>query len=132
MKRLTNIVYYIKMFLFIVHFYFVFLMLHSILDTKIFGYLFLFFYFIYVVKIILELLSKKQRYKCDIIYNLMQIGFSFYVMFIATKINIDDLYVTVNTYTYFKTNYIIASMLIVFALIYSLVELHDSKKKYGN
>lgn len=129
MKKLTNIVYYFKTFLFVIHFYFVFTMLHDILDTKIFGYLFLFFYFVYVIKNISELLSKKKRYKNDIIYNSMQIGMLAYIMFVAIKVTINEMYVTNITYAYFRMNYIIMSILIIFILVYNFVELSSDKKK---
>ena len=129
MKKLNNIVYYIKTVLFVIHFYFVFTMLHDILDTKIFGYLFLLIYSIYVIKNILELLSKKEQYKNDIIYNSMQIGALAYIMFVAIKVSINEMYVTNITYAYFRTNYIIMSVLLVFILIYGFCELHDNKKK---
>ena len=128
-KRVANIVYYIKIFLLISHFYFVFLMLHNILDTKIYGHLFLVFYFIYIIKCIIELLSGKKRFKNDVVYNLMQIGVLGYIIFMSIKTFINGMYVTQITYSYFMINYIILSILILFILIYSLVELHDKKKK---
>lgn len=129
MKKLANIVYYIRMIFFIIHFYFVFVMLHDVLDMKILGYIFLLFYFVYVIKNIIELLSKKKRYQNDLIYNFMQIGMLAYIMFVAIKVNINGMYVTNMTYSYFKINYLIMIFLIAFILVYSFIELHDNKKK---
>lgn len=131
MKTITKIIYYFKILLFTIHFYFVFAMLHDILDTKFFGYLFLIIYFVYIIKTIIELLSKKDRYKNDLIYNFMQIGFLSYIVFISIKVNVNVMYVTNMTYPYFRTNYIIISILIIFSLIYSFIEL-DNKKTWNN
>lgn len=127
MKRFTNIIYYIRMFLLIIHFYLVFSMLPCILDTKIYGYIFLFIYFIFIIKIILEILSKKKRYMNDLIYNLMQIGVYIYIIVIGIKVYVNELYVTNNTLSYFKTNYMITSLLILFILIYSILEFKNKR-----
>ena len=129
MKRITSILYGLKTLLFIIHFYFVFIMLHDILDTKIYGYVFLFFLFIYIIKNILELLSQKKRYKNDLIYNFMQISFLSYIIFLAIKVSTNEMYVTNSTYSYFRTNYIISSILLIFILAYDFVELRNKKKK---
>ena len=127
MKLFTNIVYYTRMFLLVIHFYLVFSMLPCILDTKIFGYIFLLIYVIFIIKNILEILSKKKRYINDLIYNLMQIGLYIYIIVIGIKVNINELYVTNNTLSYFKTNYIITSLLILFIIIYSILEFNNKK-----
>ena len=127
MKTLTRIIYDIKMVLLTIHFYFIFSILHNILDMKIWGYLFLGIYTIYIIKIIGELLSQKKRYKNDFIYNLMQIGILAYIIFFAIKVNINGIYVTNMTYNYFKSNYIVVSALFIFVFIYSLAELCPKK-----
>ncbi len=127
MKKVANIVYYIKMFLFIIHFYFVFAMLHNILDVKIYGLIFLIFYFLYIFKVIIELLSKKKRFKNDFVYNLMQLGLIFYILVICIRTNIAGMYVTKNTLPYFQINYSILSVLILFIFIYSYIEFNVDK-----
>ena len=128
MKYLTKIMYYTKLFLFILHFYFVFLMLHNILDTKIYGVVFIVFYLAFVIKTTLELLSKKDRYKNDWIYNIMQVGVYLYLLIISIKTYLAKIYVTRVTIGYFKTNYIILSILIVFIFVYSYLEFKSSNK----
>ena len=128
MKNFSKIVYFIKLVLFIVNFYFIFTMLHNILDTKIFGLIFIIIYLVYAIKIILEMLSKKDRYKQDIIYNFMQIGLIVYIMIISIRCLISKMYVTRITLPYFRINYIILSVLIIFILIYNFVGLNDSTK----
>ena len=128
MKQFVKIVYVIKMILFITHFYFVFIMLHNILDAKIYGVVFMVFYLAFAIKVLLELLSKRDRYKNDFIYNIMQIGIYSYLLIISIKTYISKIYVTRVTLNYFKINYVILSMLIVFIFIYSYLEFKPSKK----
>jgi len=127
-KSISKIVYIIKMILFIVHFYFIFMMLHNILDAKIYGIIFLVFYLAFVIKTIIELLSKKGRYKNDAIYNIMQIGLYAYLIVISLKTTIAKVYVTRLTLGYFKMNYVILSILIVFIFVYSYLEFKSSNK----
>ena len=128
MKKFAKLVYIIKMVLFIVHFYFVFMMLHNILDTTVYGIIFLVFYVVFAIKVIIELLSKKDRYKNDAIYNIMQIGVYAYLLVLSIKTYTAKIYVTRITMSYFKVNYIILSLLIIFIFIYSYLEFSPSKK----
>ena len=128
MKKFAKLVYIIKMVLFIVHFYFVFMMLHNILDTTVYGIIFLVFYVVFAIKVIIELLSKKDRYKNDAIYNIMQIGVYAYLLVLSIKTYTAKIYVTRITMSYFKVNYIILSLLIIFIFIYSYLEFRPSKK----
>ncbi len=128
MKKLARIIYIIKIILFVIHFYFVFLMLPNILDTKIYGYVFLVIYLIFVFRTLLELLSKKDRYKNDIVYNVMHIGVYLYLLIVSIKTYISKIYVTRITISYFRTNYIILGLLIIFIFIYSHLEFKSSKK----
>ena len=127
MKKLAKPVYIIKLLLFIIHFYFVYVMLNNILDTKIYGIIFIIIYLLLSIKIILEIISKKTKYQNDIIYNIMQIGFFVYLLIISVRTAIAKVYVTRITISYFKINYIILSVLIIFILTYSLLENKSSK-----
>ena len=129
MKKISIVVYYIKLVLFIISFYFIFTMLHNILDTKIYGIIFIIFYLIYAFKLIIELLSQKARFKNDYIYNFMQIGLIIYILIISIRCSINKIYVTNFTYPYFRINFIILSILILFILIYSIVDKNSIKKR---
>lgn len=129
MKKITSISYYFKMFFFIIHFYFVFIMLHNILDVQIYGLIFLIFYLGYVLKFIYELLSKKKRFKTDFVYNLMQIGLMFYLMLISLKTVYGNIFVTKNTLFYFRINYCILSALILFIILYSILMFSNKSWK---
>lgn len=128
MKKISKITYIIRMFLFIINFYFVFIMLKNILDTKVFGIIFIVLYMFLIIKVILELFNKKDIYKEDFIYNIMQTGVYIYIIVMSMKIIVYNIYVTKITYNYFKTNYLILSLLIVFVLIYSYIEFKSSNK----
>ncbi len=128
MKTLTKISYIVKLVLFIIHFYFVFLMLHNILDTKLYGVIFLVTYMAFIIKELEELFSKKDRFKNDLVYNVMQIGVYLYLVIVSLKTYMAKIYVTRVTLNYFKTNYIILSILILFIFAYSYLEFKSSKK----
>ena len=128
MKKIAKIVYGVKLFLFIINFYFIFTMMHNILDTKIYGLIFIIAYLIYSFKVVFELLSKKDRYKNDIIYNFMQIGLIVYLLVISIRCIAVKMYVTKFTMLYFNINYVILSVLVLFILIYNFVGLTEVKK----
>lgn len=128
MKKLSKIIYIIRMFLFTINFYFIFTMLENILDTKVYGIIFLILYMLLVIKVFIELLIKKDLCKEDIIYNIMQTGVYLYILVMSIKIIVYNIRVTKITYGYFKTNYLILSILIVFVLIYSYLEFKSSNK----
>ncbi len=128
MKKMAKLVYYLKMLLFIGQFYFVFMMLHNILDTKIYGIVFIIIYLIFAFRILFELVTKQIRYKSDIVYNVMQIGVYFYLILVSFKTSIDKVYVTRMTINYFKINYVILSILIIFIFMYSYLEFKSSEK----
>lgn len=126
MNKLAKIIYIIKLLLFIMNFYFMFIMLDNVLDTYIYGIIFIVLYLLFTVKIIYEIISKKLKYKEDIIYNIMQIGFIIYLLIISINTSITKIYVTRITISYFRINYLILSVLIVFILAYSFLENKSS------
>ncbi len=128
MKKLANVVYAVKILLFVSHFYLVYVMLHNIIDTGIPGIIFLTLYIIFAVKVFFEVLSQNKKYKEDIIYNTMQIGFLIYMFVISLKTNAASVYVTRITLSYFKINYLILSALIVFILLYNMLDNKSSTK----
>ena len=87
MKNIDKIIYAIRIFLFIGHFYLIFVLLNSILPFGLFGYIFLVIYVIYVSMILKQLISKKKKYKYDLIYNFMQIGFIVYLVIINSLVS---------------------------------------------
>ena len=129
MKKIPMILYYSKIILLISSFYFIFIMLHNFLDTGIYGYIFLIAYLVYVFKLVIELFSKKKDYKEDVIYNFMQIGFIVYILVVTIRCYIVKLYVTNFTFSYFRMNYIILTILVMFILAYSFIGSTSVKKQ---
>ena len=127
MEKFVKICYIAKIILFFLHFYFLFASLYCIMAIKYLGIVFILLYIIFVIKILLEMLSKKKQYKEDFAYNIMQCGFLFYIMTIAFRINYSKIYVTNNTLTYFYVNYGILSILVLFILAYGMIEFKNVK-----
>lgn len=120
MKKVT---YIIRIMLFIMQFYLLFLIIDSFLRVKPLIFIFLPLYIIYVLKIIFELLSKKKSYKEDLVYNFMQIGMYIYIGIIFYRIYFGFIVPSVETMTYFSTNFGVLIILIIFSLTYSFLEL---------
>ena len=129
MKKIPMILYYSKIILLISSFYFIFIMLHNFLDTGIYGYIFIIAYLVYVFKLVIELFSRKKDYKEDVIYNFMQIGFIVYILVVTIRCYIVKLYVTNFTFSYFRMNYIILTILVMFILAYSFIGSTSVKKQ---
>ena len=129
MKKISIIMYELRIVCFIIQFYLIFLLLPSILSVGLLGYLLIITYIFYDLLIIMELISKKKKYKYDVIYDFMQIGFVFYLFVINFKIYYDHIYVIKNTLSYFRVNYGIMILLLLFIISYSLCELRLRKEK---
>lgn len=128
MKKISKILYGLRLFFFVIQFYLMFLLLPSILSVGMLGYILIAIYIFYDLMIIKEMVSKKKKYKYDIIYDFMQIGFVFYLLVINYKIHYDHVYVIKNTISYFRINYGIMSLLLIFIMLYSQFELKTQKK----
>ena len=59
----------------------------------------------------------------------MQIGVLSYIIFLSIKVRVNEMYVTEITYPYFRSNCQILSVLIIFILIYGVIELKNKNKK---
>ncbi len=127
MKKYNKTLYYSRIITFLLQFYLVFMITGNILQVGILGLIFLFIYLVYVFRVLQELISKKEKYKNDLIYNLMQIGLFIYLGVIVFKIYHDHMMVLAYNYSYFVINFVILNLLICFILIYSFFEL--SKRK---
>ncbi len=127
MNVFKKVIFIIRMVFFILQFYGIYLSLNVILQVKIVGYVFLCLYLIYSIKIILEWLSKNDIYKEDLIYNFMQVGMHFYMFILIYRIWREYMVVMTSTMKYFQINYTIMSILLIFILIYSFLELDKRK-----
>ena len=129
MKRLKNLAYYIRILFFILQFVFLFLIEETLLQVRPLVYLFLFVYTLFVIKILVELLSKKKNYREDTIYNIMQIGLFIYIFILFYYVYIKHIIVRISTMSYFNTNLIIMCILMIFIVLYSCTEVNRKKRK---
>ena len=128
MKKFKKGIYITRIIFFISCFFLLFFITNSLLQLKWYSLIFIGIYIIYVIKVITELLSKKDIYKDDIIYNLMQIGLSLYILVMFYRINYSAAVVVKETMHYFMINYGIMSILMIFIILYSFIELRISMK----
>ena len=128
MKKFKKGIYITRIIFFISCFFLLFFITNSLLQLKWYSLIFIGIYIIYVIKVITELLSKKDIYKDDIIYNLMQIGLSLYILVMFYRINYSAAVVVKETMHYFMINYGIMSILMIFIILYSFIELRIGMK----
>ena len=120
--------YYTRMILFIIQFFLLFYIINSLFQV---GWYILFFgviYLFYVLKIIIEMLSKKLIYQDDWVYNVMQIGVVLYIFVLFYRIKFSYVVVVKETMKYFLINFGIVSILLLFIMAYSIIELKIEDK----
>ena len=121
--------YFLRLMLFIFHIVMIYMLLDVIMRVGLFGYIFLIIDIIYILKILLEFLSKKERYQKEIYYNIMQIGLFAYIIVLWSKLCFDNIIYTLDFVNYLKNNFIILSILIAFLLLYSTLLINNKKNK---
>lgn len=129
MKKVTSFLYGFRIFMFIVHLLMIFTVLGNIIDVGLIGYLFLIIDSIFVFRILFELLTKKDYFKKEIYYNIMQIGLFGYISVLWSKIYFGNMFFTKELLTYLQTNYTILIVLIVFLIFYSIFGINNRCKK---
>ena len=83
---------------------------------------------IYIIMVITQLLSAKLRYKREIIYNCMQIGYFAYLTLFFIKIKTN--YVTPTlSYDFLRNNLIVLSLLILIIIFYSKIIVNKRQEK---
>ena len=128
LELIRNIIYYSRYVLFILHNFIVFQLLYIILRMKAFGIIYLILEIIYIIVIITQLLGAKLRYKREIIYNCMQIGFYIYLILFFIKIRTN--YITPSlSFIFLRNNFIVLSILLVIITIYSKIIVNKRQEK---
>ena len=128
LELIRNIIYYSRYILFILHNFIVFQLLYIILRMKAFGIIYLILEIIYIIVIITQLLGAKLRYKREIIYNCMQIGFYIYLILFFIKIRTN--YITPSlSFIFLRNNFIVLSILSVIIMIYSKIIVNKRQEK---
>ena len=129
MKKIANILYYLRLTLFIIHLFMLFTVLGDIIDVGLMGYLFLIVDSIFILRIIFELLTKKDCYKKEIYYNIMQIGLFSYIAVLWSKLYFGSVILNNEFLVYLKNNCIILIVLIIFLIFYSKFGINNGCKR---
>ena len=115
-----KIVYYIRMILFILYLFCMFLLIDKILTVNVLGTIFFILSLIYSFILILTFLSKKKIFIEAISYNILNIGLYvylfiiFYMSLISSKLDI------LNNKIYFRNNFILLNILLLSLIAFSL------------
>lgn len=118
LDKIEKILYYLRMFFFVISLVLTFLLIQNITQVGIAGYLYLVVFILFALLSIWQVLSQKKCFKKDIIYNIMQMGFTLYLGVIVFKTYYDKIVVMDSTIKYFMVNYVILSILLVIMTIY--------------
>ncbi len=127
-ELIKNIIYYTRYVLFIIHNFMVFQLLYIILRMKAYGIIFLILELIYIVIIITQLLGAKLRYKKDVIYNCMQIGFYLYLFLFFIKIKTNFITPSLS-FVFLRNNFIVLSILLLIIMLYSKIIVNKRQEK---
>lgn len=129
MPKFSEILYYIKLVIFIISLVVVFLLMRTIFKCGVFGYLFLFMESIYIIANVIMILMKNKRYREDIAFNIMQIGVYTYIVMIFIRSLNFNISTALNNYQFYCVNFIIMCVLIITSFAYMLVAFLDKKEK---
>lgn len=124
-KNTSKVIYTIRIILFIIHILMLYMIIPNIVNVGLIGHVFIIIEVIYIMKIILELLSKKECYKDEAYYNIMQIGFYSYIVILWSKLYFNNELFTIQFVRYLKNNYIILSILIIFLILYGILGINN-------
>ena len=119
--------YYIRMIFNLLGLFLTFMLIQNITQVGLAGYLYLVIYLLFSLMTIKEVLSQKAIYKKDLVYNLMQIGFTFYLGIIVFKTYHDKIVVMENTIKYFDINYLILSVLLAIISSYKFWDVYTQR-----
>ena len=127
-ELLIKYLYYFRIIVFIVHLLLIFNLLYITLRMSYIGIIFLIIEFIYSINTLIEMISKKLRYKKDYMYNIMNVCFFAYLL--AFYIKIKKNYITPNLFfNYLRNNYILLIFLILLILLYSKIIVNKRQEK---
>jgi hypothetical protein len=95
---------------------------------KYFGAIFLIIEIIYIIIIITQSLGAKLRFKRDIIYNLMQMGFFIYLGIFFVKVRVNYITPTLS-FDFLRNNLIVLSLLLLIIMFYSKIIVNKRQEK---
>ena len=127
-ELLKKILYYFRYITFILHIFVVFQLLYLVLRMKYFGAIYLIIEIIYIIVIITQSLGAKLRFKRDIIYNLMQMGFFIYLGIFFVKVRVNYITPTLS-FDFLRNNLIVLSLLLLIVMFYSKIIVNKRQEK---
>lgn len=120
MKKSYKILYCFRLVLFIISMIFIFLTIKNYMRIGIWGYLFFIVESLYVIVILITMISKKDIYMKDSLYNSMHIGTYIYQIIISHRtISFPASSLLNGSFIFYQNNYIIIISLLIILIIYS-------------
>ncbi len=119
-------IFYLKTGLILVQALCILSIINIIVKMDFYGILFIFVTFAYYGKLLTEILLKIDLHKYDIAYNIMQIGYTIYLIILTYRIQVNKI-LPFNAFTYLKHNLLILCVLLMFIFVYSLLIKKDLK-----
>ncbi len=127
-ELLKKIFYFFRITFFTIHIFVIFQLLYILLRMKYSGIIFLIIDIVYIIIVLTQLVGAKLRYKREILYNIMQIGF--YVYFAMFYIKIRTNFVTPTmSYEFLRNNLLVLSLLLIIIMIYSKLIVNKRQEK---
>ena len=126
MKMYQKILYYSRLFLFIISLILIFITIKNYVKIGLWGYIFFIIELIYILGMLITILSKREIYKNDLCFNIMHIGTYLYQIILSVRMFTFPLSLLVKeSYIFYRNNYIILSVLLLTLIFYSLVLYGD-------
>ncbi len=126
MKKIEKIFYYLRMIFFVISLVLTFMLIKNITQVGLVGYLYLIIFILFSILIIQQVLSQKMNYKRDLVYNIMQMGYTLYLGVIVFKTYYDKIVVMDSTIKYFTINYLILSILLIIIASYKIWDMKNN------
>lgn len=128
--KYKQILYYLRLLLFITSMIFIFLTIKNYIMSGIIGYLFFIVEFLYIIVILITLLSKKSIFINDKVFNGMNIGIYLYQIIISIRVfSFPISRLIPGSINFYRVNYMILIALLTILIIYSFVIKNESNKK---
>jgi len=127
-----KILYYIRLILFITTMILIFFTMKNYIKIGMYGYIYLFIEFAYIITIILTMLSQRKIYMCDFVFNIMHIGTYLYQIILSIRMfSFKVSFVITDSLSFYQNNYIILIILLITLIFYSIVLYSElSEKKF--
>lgn len=114
------------MIFFVISLVLTFMLIKNITQVGLVGYLYLIIFILFSILIIQQVLSQKMNYKRDLVYNIMQMGYTLYLGVIVFKTYYDKIVVMDSTIKYFTINYLILSILLIIIASYKIWDMKNN------